>query len=83
MNGCSKNGMDDKAEGWVVSSESCGFLSIGEFMLLFCYWYGLNFCFLPRFLQTHQNSIVLMAVGAERFLNEHLFGDKKAALDAY
>ncbi|XP_028157760.1 amidophosphoribosyltransferase-like isoform X2 [Ostrinia furnacalis] len=29
MNGCAKNGMDDKAEGWVVSSESCGFLSIG------------------------------------------------------
>ncbi|XP_052747490.1 amidophosphoribosyltransferase isoform X1 [Bicyclus anynana] len=29
MNGCSKNGVDDKAEGWVVSSESCGFLSIG------------------------------------------------------
>ncbi|XP_072935302.1 amidophosphoribosyltransferase-like isoform X2 [Epargyreus clarus] len=29
MNGCTKNGMDDRAEGWVVSSESCGFLSIG------------------------------------------------------
>ncbi|XP_045761662.1 amidophosphoribosyltransferase-like isoform X2 [Maniola jurtina] len=29
MNGCAKNGVDDKAEGWVVSSESCGFLSIG------------------------------------------------------
>lgn len=29
MNGSSKNGIDDKAEGWVVSSESCGFLSIG------------------------------------------------------
>ncbi|XP_037300816.1 amidophosphoribosyltransferase isoform X2 [Manduca sexta] len=29
MNGCAKNGMDDKPEGWVVSSESCGFLSIG------------------------------------------------------
>ncbi|KAJ0180921.1 hypothetical protein K1T71_003006 [Dendrolimus kikuchii] len=29
MNGCAKNGLDDKAEGWVVSSESCGFLSIG------------------------------------------------------
>ncbi|XP_049885568.1 amidophosphoribosyltransferase-like isoform X1 [Pectinophora gossypiella] len=29
MNGCSKNGLEDKAEGWVVSSESCGFLSIG------------------------------------------------------
>ncbi|CAH2989791.1 unnamed protein product [Chilo suppressalis] len=29
MNGCAKNGIDDKAEGWVVSSESCGFLSIG------------------------------------------------------
>ncbi|KAG6460789.1 hypothetical protein O3G_MSEX012216 [Manduca sexta] len=30
MNGCAKNGMDDKPEGWVVSSESCGFLSIGD-----------------------------------------------------
>ncbi|XP_063890909.1 amidophosphoribosyltransferase isoform X1 [Helicoverpa armigera] len=29
MNGCAKNGVEDKAEGWVVSSESCGFLSIG------------------------------------------------------
>ncbi|CAH0722196.1 unnamed protein product, partial [Brenthis ino] len=29
MNGSAKNGVDDKAEGWVVSSESCGFLSIG------------------------------------------------------
>ncbi|XP_062528393.1 amidophosphoribosyltransferase isoform X2 [Bombyx mori] len=29
MNGCAKNGVDDRAEGWVVSSESCGFLSIG------------------------------------------------------
>ncbi|CAG5035269.1 unnamed protein product [Parnassius apollo] len=29
MNGTAKNGVDDKAEGWVVSSESCGFLSIG------------------------------------------------------
>ncbi|XP_053602050.1 amidophosphoribosyltransferase-like isoform X1 [Plodia interpunctella] len=29
MNGCSKNGIEEKAEGWVVSSESCGFLSIG------------------------------------------------------
>ncbi|XP_068628732.1 amidophosphoribosyltransferase-like isoform X3 [Battus philenor] len=29
MNGIAKNGVDDKAEGWVVSSESCGFLSIG------------------------------------------------------
>lgn len=29
MNGSAKNGLDDKAEGWVVSSESCGFLSIG------------------------------------------------------
>ncbi|GBP08305.1 Amidophosphoribosyltransferase [Eumeta japonica] len=29
MNGCAKNGLDDRAEGWVVSSESCGFLSIG------------------------------------------------------
>ncbi|XP_045542162.1 amidophosphoribosyltransferase isoform X2 [Papilio machaon] len=28
-NGIAKNGVDDKAEGWVVSSESCGFLSIG------------------------------------------------------
>ncbi|KAG7303869.1 hypothetical protein JYU34_010771 [Plutella xylostella] len=28
-NGCAKNGLEDKAEGWVVSSESCGFLSIG------------------------------------------------------
>ncbi|XP_046967800.1 amidophosphoribosyltransferase-like isoform X2 [Vanessa cardui] len=29
MNGCAKNGVEDRAEGWVVSSESCGFLSIG------------------------------------------------------
>ncbi|KAL4721139.1 hypothetical protein ACJJTC_009419 [Scirpophaga incertulas] len=29
MNGCATNGLDDRAEGWVVSSESCGFLSIG------------------------------------------------------
>ncbi|XP_045509548.1 amidophosphoribosyltransferase-like isoform X1 [Colias croceus] len=29
MNGCAKNGIEDRAEGWVVSSESCGFLSIG------------------------------------------------------
>ncbi|XP_075989297.1 amidophosphoribosyltransferase-like isoform X2 [Anticarsia gemmatalis] len=29
MNGCAKNGVDDRPEGWVVSSESCGFLSIG------------------------------------------------------
>lgn len=29
-NGCAKNGLDEKPEGWVVSSESCGFLSIGE-----------------------------------------------------
>ncbi|CAH0600817.1 unnamed protein product [Chrysodeixis includens] len=29
MNGCAKNGVDERAEGWVVSSESCGFLSIG------------------------------------------------------
>ncbi|XP_060810242.1 amidophosphoribosyltransferase isoform X1 [Amyelois transitella] len=29
MNGCAKNGIEEKAEGWVVSSESCGFLSIG------------------------------------------------------
>ncbi|VVC92437.1 amidophosphoribosyltransferase-like isoform X2 [Leptidea sinapis] len=29
MNGCAKNGMEERAEGWVVSSESCGFLSIG------------------------------------------------------
>lgn len=28
-NGCAKNGVDDRPEGWVVSSESCGFLSIG------------------------------------------------------
>ncbi|XP_047536505.1 amidophosphoribosyltransferase-like isoform X2 [Vanessa atalanta] len=29
MNGSAKNGVEDRAEGWVVSSESCGFLSIG------------------------------------------------------
>ncbi|KAJ8734315.1 hypothetical protein PYW07_014866 [Mythimna separata] len=29
LNGCAKNGVEDRAEGWVVSSESCGFLSIG------------------------------------------------------
>ncbi|KAI5634991.1 glutamine amidotransferase domain-containing protein [Phthorimaea operculella] len=29
VNGCAKNGVEEKAEGWVVSSESCGFLSIG------------------------------------------------------
>ncbi|CAB3259255.1 unnamed protein product [Arctia plantaginis] len=28
-NGCAKNGLEEKPEGWVVSSESCGFLSIG------------------------------------------------------
>ncbi|CAH2068218.1 unnamed protein product, partial [Iphiclides podalirius] len=29
MNGTAKNGIEERAEGWVVSSESCGFLSIG------------------------------------------------------